>query len=228
MAEGMKVAYFMNYGRGERHFNMMERGFGKIDFDYMKMVYRYGGKLNPGSWKQISKDFSRTGNWGEISPAHSTNAINTITKPDNGDNGIWAGLAGPAKRDLVPMAPLQSAPIYNETNTFWEIKLSANPAGVMEHAKLKADEYMKDASNELKQVEKRSVAYQPLHEFLVTANSEFEQGDKFAKKATKTEGNEAVYNWARATRAYTRAQVNALQAYQVLVPPANKPEDLGF
>ena len=44
----------------------------------------------------------------------------------------------------------------------------------------------------------------------------------------KTERNEAVYSWASAIRAYTRAQVNALQAYQALVPPPSKPEDLGF
>jgi hypothetical protein len=61
-------------------------------------------------------------------------------------------------------------------------------------------------------------AFAPLKELLDLAQSELNKGlthEDLAKSAT---GNEGVYEWARATRSFTRAQVRALQVCQALVP----------
>ena len=44
----------------------------------------------------------------------------------------------------------------------------------------------------------------------------------------RAEGNQGVYMWSKALRAYTRCQALAKQVYNALVPPATKPEDLGL
>jgi hypothetical protein len=68
-------------------FKLLDQAVGKIDFEYMKMIYRNGGTLPPGEWDKISKAYKKTGNWGDISPAHSTNMVLAVLRPDNGDEG---------------------------------------------------------------------------------------------------------------------------------------------
>ncbi len=46
--------------------------------------------------------------------------------------------------------------------------------------------------------------------------------------AAKSKGNEQIYNWAKATRCFTRCQVRARQVLDGLVPPPENPEDLGL
>jgi hypothetical protein len=58
------------------------------------------------------------------------------------------------------------------------------------------------------------------------AQSEFKRGRGYEDAAGNAAGNESVYEWARATRAYTRAQIRALQVCQALVPPSDNQSEL--
>lgn len=68
----------------------------------------------------------------------------------------------------------------------------------------------------------------PLQELLEIAQRELERGEGHEQAAQNATDNGALYDWARATRAFTRSQVRARQVSNALVPPPSKPEDLGL
>jgi len=159
---------------------------------------------------------------------NSSNALVVVTKPDNGDGGIYAHCVGPAARGLAPMSPKNSSPLYGETDAFFELKLAGSPEGLTAYVRQKAQEYIEWARAQMGQLNRSNAAYEPLQALLVRAESEFAGGQESELAAGQANGHTSTYAWARATRAYTRAQVRALQVYQALVPPPNKPEDLGL
>jgi hypothetical protein len=69
-------------------------------------------------------------------------------------------------------------------------------------------------------------SYQHLDGLLERAAQEYELGQRFETAARTAHESAAIYEWSRATRAYTRAQVRARQVINTLVPPAVSPEDL--
>ena len=225
MIRGMMMSYMNSCQRNNYMFTMLDRAKGKIDTQYLKMMYRNGGRLPVGPWDKIVKDYKKTGDWGEISTAHASNALTAVMKPSE---GLFYLCTGPAKRGLTPLLPGAKVPIYNETNAFWEIKLSSSPADVAAYAKQRAQEYIDEAISEFTKLETSDAAYEPLKRLLNIARSEAEEGRAHEESAKKADGNESLYNWAKATRSYTRAQVRAKQAYNALVPPPDKPEDLRF
>lgn len=220
----LNMMYHNSYGRNLYLFDMLNRGVGKIDVEYMKMLYRQSGTVPPGSWEEITGAYKESGRWGDvISTGNPSNALVAIMKPDNGDEGIYALCVGTAARGQEPTGPDFGNPIYGETNAFWELKLSSSPAGVAAYARQRAQEYADLARSELAKLQSSDVAYGPLKDLLSLAQSEVRSGESCESAAKNTAGNESIYNWARATRAFTRAQIRALQVYQALVPPSNKP-----
>lgn len=205
------------------YYTMMNRAIGKIDLDYMKMTLRNSGIPPQGDWKKIVAEFDKTGRWGDVSAAHSTNTITVVMKPDNGNEGVYALCHGEAKRGLAPFSPKQVIYMYNETNAFWEIKLAAGPEGVASHAREKAQEYIEKAGHEISQINLSSPVIVPLNKFLEQAQQEYEAGIKTEKEAKETTGNLSIYGWSKASRNYTRAQVRALQVIQAIKPPPHKP-----
>jgi len=208
------------------YYEMMNRAVGKIDFDYMKMVLRNGGTPPSGDCKKINVEFARTGKWGKVSAAHSTNAITTVMKPDHGTEGIYALCHGEAKRGLEPFSPKQVIYMYNETNAFWEIKLGATPEDMVSHAEKRAREYMERAQRMMLEINPTNPMVPPLKNFLEESLLELGAGIEARKMAKQNFGNHAVYAWSRATRNFTRAQVRALQVIQAIEPPPSKPEQL--
>jgi len=57
---------------------------------------------------------------------------------------------------------------------------------------------------------------------------EWQKGEFYRTHALETAGNESVFHWGRAIRAYTRCQALASQIYNALVPPPDSPEGLGL
>ena len=206
-------------------FNMMNRALGHVDFEYMKMLYRNGGTIPEGPWRRITKNFVKKGEWGEISTGHASNAMTVVTKPDE---GLYALCTGPAKKGLAPMMPSSAISIYCETNAFWEIKLASNPEGVATYAKKKALEYIVSADKELKKMWKSDVAFKPLEKMLAQAQGEFANGENHITAVSNSSVNDSIFNWSKATRFFTRAQVHAKQVYNALVLPPKKPEDFGL
>lgn len=222
---GLKMTYHNSYARNLYFYKMLKLGVGHINFEYMKMLFRKSGSLPPGAWKDIVANYNKTGQWGEVSTGNPSNALVTIMKPQAGDKGLYAICTGTAARGLSPISPTMCNPIYGETNAFLELTLASTPAGVTKAAKRKAKDLIDQALMEFEKLEDSNPTHQHLKELLKLANKEFEAGKTFETLVTKTNGNARVYSWAKATRAYTRAQVRASQVHQALVPPPNKPED---
>jgi hypothetical protein len=218
--------YHNSRGRNLHAHDMLQRALGHIDLEYMKMMYRRSGTLPTGAWEEIAAAYKATGRWGEVSTAHAGNAVVAVMKPDA---GMYALCVSTAARGVTPNVPNPSGgPICGETNAFWELKLASAPAGVAAYAAQRARECIDRAEAELAGLRRTDPAYQPLAALLGLARRELASGEGHESAAGNSRGNEAVYNWARATRAHSRAQVRARQVCNALVPPPSRPEDLGL
>jgi hypothetical protein len=117
-------------------------------------------------------------------------------------------------------------PIYAETNAFWDLKLEDSPEAITSFARSVADEAQQRARAEMLRQEVSAPSYQRLDGLLERAAREYELGQRFEAAAKTAHESAAIYDWSRATRAYTRAQVRARQVLNALVPPAASSEDL--
>lgn len=203
-------------------FNVLDRAVGKIDFEYMKMVNRQGCTLPAKTWKESVASFKKTGQWTNVTTGHASNADVVVTKPERGDEGRYALCVGTVKRGLAPCMPTWCSPIFNETNAYWEVQLAATPAGVTKFARQKAAAYIDQACGLLTALDKQDPAYEALEGILAQAEKEFRMGN-----TGESTNDMELSQWAKATRAYTRAQVRALQVIQGLHPAPEKPEDFG-
>jgi hypothetical protein len=127
---------------------------------------------------------------------------------------------------MTPFAPTQVIAMRGETNAFWELQLGANPQEVTEAARQRACAYIEQARREVTHLNTSDAAYTPLQALLEHAQHEFIDGTEVLREAASENGNASLYDLSKSTRLFTRAQVRALQAYQALVPPASKPEEL--
>jgi len=217
LKKGMMFAYTNSCERNKYFYEMMSRGWGNVDLDFMKMIYQNGGTIPQGKWDKIVKEYTKTGRWGEISTGHASNAMTVVTKPSE---GIYCLCTGPAKRGLAPMMPTSAIPIYNETNAFWEIKLDSSPKAVMEYARNKAVKDIKLSKEELQKLEKSDQARDSLLELIESAETQFEQGEKVIRS------NNTVYEFSKATRCYIQSQVRSRQVINALASPPSSIDTL--
>ena len=213
LRKAMMFTYTNSCNRNRYFYRRMTDGFGRIDLEYMKTVFRIGGTIPEGSWDQIVKAYEKEGTWGEISTGHASNAMTVVAKPGE---GLYCMCTGPATRGLAPMMPSAAIPIYRETNAFWEIKLASTPGEVVAYSRDRAVEDIRAAKEAVGRIGKTSPAYQPLHGLVSLAEREFEAGERMCRETES--GDSPVYRLSRALRAYTRAQVRAVQTYQALSP----------
>jgi hypothetical protein len=171
------------------------------------------------------------------------NAFSTVLKPDNGNEGLYYGCVGATNRALATYF------YYDMTNAYWELKLAGSPAEVTRAAQKRAEDYINQAWAELSKLHRWDNAYKPLRKLLFKAESDFREGERFLKHADHTfkdadndewhgDGkftahgakarHEFLSRYAKATRAFTRAQVRAQQVKNALVPPPDSFEDLGL
>ncbi len=204
-------------------FNILDRAVGRIDFEYMKMVNCQGCTLPAKTWKEFVDYFKKTGQWTNVTTGHASNADVVVTKPERGDQGRYALCVGTAKRGLAPCMPTWCSPIFNETNAYWEVQLASTPGDVAKYAGQTAAKYIEQACNLLASLDMQDPAYKPLEELMAQAESEFEIGS--ANEFTNDPG---LSQSAKSTRAFTRAQVRALQVIQALRPVPETPADFGM
>ncbi len=202
-------------------FDILNCAVGKIDFEYMKMVNRQGCTLPAKTWKESVAYFKKTGEWTNVTTGHASNADVVVTRPARGDQGRYALCVGTAKRGLAPCMPTWCSPIYNETNAYWEVRLASTPEGVAHSAGQMAAEYLEQAHSLLTGLGRQDPAYPPLANLLTQAEKEFKMG------SDPVSDSRPEY-WAKATRAYTRAQVRALQVIQALHPTLQTPAEFGI
>jgi hypothetical protein len=130
---------------------------------------------------------------------------------------------------MTPNVPNPSgSPLYGETNAFWELKLASSPALVAAYARQKADEYLGQAREAIATTAPSDVAYEPVRALLDMAQRELEAGQRHEDGAAHAETGDSIYEWATATRAYTRAQVRALQVSQSLASPTKHAARIGW
>ncbi|TFH15031.1 hypothetical protein E4H04_09170 [Candidatus Bathyarchaeota archaeon] len=191
-------------------------GFGHITPEYMKAMYRNAGKLPKGHWDKIVADYKKTGEWGEISTGHASNALTAVMKPSE---GLFSLCTGPAKRGLTPLMPGSTLPLYNATNAFYEIKLEETPEQMMVYTRDMATAFIKEAEAILKGKELNLGTRKMLEGYLSMAHEEF-------KRAENLKTDASIYCVASAVRCYTRAQVRARQVINAINPPSSNPVDL--
>jgi hypothetical protein len=199
-------------------YGVLSQAIGSVDLDCIKRLYRKSGSFPPGTLKDIHERYSMAGAWGEYSIGHATNALVAIMKPDDGSEGIYALCVGTAAPGLAPDSPMRATPVYGETNAFWEMGLADSPAGVAAAAHQNAQEHIQQASSQVPKPNTTDAASAPLKELLDLAQSELNKSLTHEDAARSANGNDGVYEWARATRSFTRARVCALQVCRALVP----------
>jgi len=214
----LRNMYKNSCGRGRHVYDVLSKSIGGVDLEFMRRLYRQSGSFPPGTLKDIRERYDRTGEWGEYSIGHATNAVVAVMKPDNGNEGVYALCVGTAARGLAPNSPTRATPIYGETNAFWELRLADTPVGVAAAARQRAQDCLQEAGSHVAKLDETDVEFAPLKELLDLAQSEVNRGLTHEDAAISATGNEAVYEWARATRSFARAQVRALQVCQALVP----------
>jgi hypothetical protein len=214
MIRGMMMSYDNSADRNLYMFNMLDSGKGKIDSEYMKMMYRIGGKLPEGPFDKIVKDYQKTGNWGIVTTAHASNAITTVMKPSD---GLFSLCTGPAKAGMKPLFPGSIIPIYRETNAFFEIKLDETPEYMVEYAQENAEQFISQAETLLNEVSFNENTMDLLRSYLSMAKQEYSKG--------LSKGSD-LYDTAKSLRAFTRAQVRARQVINAINPPPSSPEEL--
>lgn len=216
MIRGMMMGYTNSYYRNLYIYKHLDAAKGRITPEYMKAMYRNGGKLPEGPWDKIVDNYKKTGNWGKISIGHASNALTAIMKPSE---GLFSLCTGPAKRGLTPLMPGAIIPIYNATNAFYELKLEETPKQMRSHTCEVAYDFITDAELELENVELNENTKKMLEGYLQEARDELSQGDKHSECSS-------IFSIAAAVRCYTRAQVRARQVINSINPPPADPADL--
>ncbi len=212
----MRTGYENSFHRNRFLFNSLSSAVGKIDMDYIKDIYRQSGTIPEGNWDKITKTYNKTGKWGHITVGHASNALVTLMEPRNDGSGVYALCVGSAARGLAPMGPTFCTPIHNETNSFWELELTDQPLPAVKRAKVCAEKDLLAAKACASTIGKLPTLNEYIVNILDTAENELATADAELLQSKKVDNKEAVYQYAKAIRYYTRCQVHARQATQIL------------
>lgn len=120
-------------GRNRYAYRKMMEGYGNIDLEYMKAVYRQSGEMPAGTLQQIQRLWQSGMPWNS-STAHRGNAFTAVMQPRRGEGGRYLGCVGPAHRAVHARGPEHGYHYFDETNTFSEIELRRSPEAVLEAA----------------------------------------------------------------------------------------------
>jgi hypothetical protein len=202
--------------------DMLHNYRGQIDDEFMKMILRFSGD---------GLRYPPTGKW-EAKVLRPSNARVAVVMPDDGDQGVVHVSTGPAGR-VMPSTIDPEGWVYphsriDDRNTFFTLKLAANPREVVAEAKQAARERLSMAYAAFTELNYTDTAYEPLRDLYLLASDEYAEGDDFFARAALSSGHETNFYLARAATSYTRAQVHASQLKETLVPPPTKPSDLGL
>ncbi len=222
-------------------YNLFSDYFGKIDLEFMKMVWRFRSgplpvKAHPDVWEKKAMDHYKKGDcdwWTTL--GHSTNAYVTLTVPEDKLYLLSTTYAAEQPTLSHPKAFHGARRLAFATRAFFRLKLGSSPAKVMQAAKYQAEIDLFLAERELRDLDYKNPAYAPLDNIFNQAVIEWTKGDfwrgpdsigfTLTKKCSKEEG---IYYWAKATRAFVRCQLLARKVYNALVPPPTKPSELGL
>jgi hypothetical protein len=126
------------------------------------------------------------------------------------EDGIYLHCVGETKRGLAPMSAKNSSPLYDETNTFWEIRLKGSFADMLSHARKLAEEEIQAIVGKLESATLPESVATHMQDLTQTAQKELAAGDLYLSQS------DDVGTRARALRAFTRSQVRARQVKELL------------
>ncbi|WP_176598369.1 MULTISPECIES: hypothetical protein [Sphingobium] len=214
--------------RNRYQHRMILAGYGRVDLDYMTMMYRQSGELPSGSFEEIAARYRAGEEW-NVSTGHRMNAFTVVAKPDHGDRGVYRGCIGPANRAVHAKDPGHGYYYHDETAAFWEVTLAKDPEAVCSQARELADRKIAAARKTLATVDAQGFAgYAQLESYLSEAAKALQDGSEVEANAPALAGDARWAAIARAVRLFTRAQVRACQVHEAIEKPADKPEMLAY
>ncbi len=200
------------------------------DGEFVKMIWRFPSKAPdyPTLEEADIKLYETKGFGWDTHVGNLGNGMVGIMLPDNGDKGLYYACVGPAGRQAEPLTTDWHFYPIAATHTFFELRLASTPQDIIQAAKKRAQYDLYYANKELRKLTYYDIAYAPLDAIFDKAAAENQKGDYYLVLAQKTKGNESIINYAKAVRGFTMCQAYARQVYESLVPPADKPTDLGL
>lgn len=212
--------------------NMLHHYHGKVDLDFVKMMWRFcGSPPQYDSLEQADLAYRKTkGEGWDAQICELLNSLVGIMIPDNGEEGLYYVSNGCPSRIAYPLFPRGHHYRVSPTYSFYQLKLGLSPRDLVETTRERARYELYYANQELRKLNYSDVAYAPLDKLSNQAALEWHKGNYFRELAAmgNPEKDIAIYKWGKAVRAYTRCQALAKQVYNALVPPAATPQDLGL
>ena len=185
--------------------DLLHNYVGHVDLEFTKMLWRHHSE-NPKNPAASGPQVSYVG----------------IMLPNNGNEGLcYVSTRCPSRTCGIGG---NNVPVHS----FYQLKLAASPEEMVKAARAQAEIDLKAADHELRKLTWASVAYAPLDKMLSEAITELYKGFYYQSQGPRSKGNESVYNYSRAARAFTRCQAFAKEVYESLVPPPASPKDLGL
>jgi hypothetical protein len=203
--------------RNRYAFEMLKRRYGKIDLDYLFAMYRTSAPRRPGSHSDHLRDW-RTGAPWTGSIAHRMNNFVAFTKPEE---GLYYGCVGPAERHVSPLGnrATHGFYLYDETNSFWQLRLGTGPREVAQAALEHAETLIRESTDVLSSMSASHGARNAIAAYHAQAESELHQGRKALHAAAEIAGRTAsAAAFAKAVRHLTRSHVRANQVMNVVRP----------
>ncbi|MDO8776287.1 MAG: hypothetical protein Q7K57_47775 [Burkholderiaceae bacterium] len=197
-------------GRNRYAYKKMIEGYGRIDIEYMKMVYRQSGETPMGSFEEIQKRWQSGEPWNS-STAHRGNAFTAVMRPQRGEDGVYLGCVGPANAAVHSRGPEHGYHYFDETNVFSELRLRRDPEGVLDAALDQADGDRALARALLREVGRNHPAAVVFNGWLHEADAEFVKATQLRVDLISDSRAKRLAVLSRGLRAAIRTQVRSRQ-----------------
>lgn len=208
-------------GRNRYAYRMMMEGYGRVDIDYMTMVYRQSGEMPPGTLDEIQRLWQSDTPWNS-STAHRANAFTAIMNPRAGEDGAYFGCVGPANRAVQPRGPEHGYYYFDETNAFSELRLRKSPTAVLQAGISTAADDIQQARQLSAGIGKGHAGAAQFSAWLDEAESQLRNATTLAAERAPQDHDAALAQISRALRCATRAQVRARQVAEAIAPPPTR------
>ena len=185
--------------------DLLHNYVGKVDLEFAKMMWRHHSE-DPDNPAAAGPQISYVG----------------LMVPDKGNEGQYY---------VATRCPSKTCGVngnYVQVHSFYQLQLAAGPDELISAARAQATKDLNAADYVLRRMNRSDASYAALDKMLNQAIAELYRGYYYQSVGVRAKGNDAVYNKAKATRAFTRCQAYAKEVHESLVPPPASPKDLGL
>ena len=215
---GARMSTKNSAGRNRYMHEMMLSKYGKIDLGYIKAIYRLSGSMPNGKYEDVADEWRRGQEW-QVSSAHRGNAFTALMEPSAVNPGAYHACIGPAARFLQVREPSHGYYYYDETNTFWTLRLAETPTRLMDLAEEEAAVCIEQAQGLIKLLALDHPGRSLMDSLLQQSRSALVECRKHcvSTEMGSSLSDQALADIAFRTRAFTRAQVRATQVIETLL-----------